>query len=249
LYDRDGLSNGDPKNPFARVADHVAGQLERIVGVGERPDVLDDPPQLAVDEPRADAPRRPELILGAEDQLILELRLQILVKRRDGGQLRHAPHLPWTVDREGAAVRIEPVVRVQRPGDHVLRDDVILAVDGADVHVERNRLVEASPESVNLRLAVAERIPRYAEPRRPVVVDAEAADRSALEIDDAGIDVGVGPAADGHVVRRVEPLHLVAQPQIDGHVRVGRRLGTGFLPVLADRKVEEPVSTRAPPCT
>ena len=87
-YDRDGLSNGAAEEPFAGIADDVAGQRERIVGIGEGADVLDDSPQLPIDVARTDAPHRPDLVLAAEDELILVLRLQVLVERRERGQPR-----------------------------------------------------------------------------------------------------------------------------------------------------------------
>ena len=104
----------------------------------------------------------------------------------------------------------------QGRGADVLRDDVVLAVDGADVHVERNRLEEAAPEAVNLRPAVRQRIPGTPRRGAQLFLSFSLSDVAAFEVDGAGL--GVRFAADRDIVGGVQPLFLVAKTQVELHV-------------------------------
>src|SRR5688572_13916756 len=120
---------------FAGIGKHV-GPVEGsgIAWVGQQTDVLDHPPKFSLNQTDAAAPGRTELIVAADDVLVLILSFHVLVEWPFNGEIvatedSLVERNPVAV--QGAACRVVPVAGG-------MRDRTVVSISGRVSAVEKD---------------------------------------------------------------------------------------------------------------
>ena len=150
----------------------VADDVRRVAHRIDRPDVLDGPVELFVNEPRRHGDVWRHLVLEAQGQLLHPHRLEIGVDVVERGVEKHG-HSRLTARARwralGAADQARPVVRLEFEGV----DRESQAPEGGLGHGQLEDVVEDSPAAVDFPEAIARDVPGRSSPWRKLVTERE----------------------------------------------------------------------------
>ena len=148
----------------------VADDVRRVALCIDRPDVLDGPVELFVNEPRRHGDVWRHLVLDAQGQLLHPHRLEIGIDVLERGIETHGHSRLATGARWralGAADQAWPVVRLEFEGV----DRESQAPESSLGHGQLEDVVENAPAAVDFPEAVARDVPGGASPRRQLVAE------------------------------------------------------------------------------